>query len=250
MTTPSGGVANLKEQIKVRGLTIRSGFKDTPLTHFKGTLSLWDAHIEKATTAGWSDRTMVRLQFDNNDLEVIHSDSPYTHPNAAIQIPYSENGIRADGQGNSWAFFVESAKRLFPEDQGMDALLLQHLEIQWRDTYYDGEGNVLEVLIYNSDAKKAILRQTWIIVGANGENWSGGVNPNAPTAVGTQPEDILTTMANAIDGKDKNEANAKLIKIPAVRDNRMADVMNGKVYEELVAAQLVTVDDAGVYHKV
>ena len=252
MTTPSG-VSNLKEQIKIRGLQVRSGFKDTPLLRFRATLSNWDAYIQAATQEGWKDRTMVRLMFDESDLEVVKSDTPFTHPNTNIEIPYSENGIRADGQGNSWAFFAKSCERIIPEGQGVEALKGHHLDLEWRDTYYTEDGEVKECLVWGGSAAPTtvVKRQTWILVGADGVNWSGGTGGDAPTAVGTDPsEDINVTMANVIDGKNKTDANAGLLGIEAVRDTLMADVMNGTIYDTLVTAQVITVDDEGIYHKV
>ncbi len=249
--TQQSGVANLKEQIKVRGLQVRSGFKDTPINRLRATLSSWDAFIQPATQEGWSDRTMVRLQFDEGDLEVVKSDTIFTHPNTNIEIPYSENGIRADGQGNGWAFFAKSCERLIPIGEGMDALVGHSLDIEWRDTYYDEEGQVHEVLVYNSQAGKAVLRQTWILVGADGVNWSGDTG-SAPTAVAAPAsgEDINVTMANAVDGKNKVDANAALLGIPAVRTTLMNDVVSGAIYDTLVTAGVITVDDEGVYYKV
>jgi hypothetical protein len=250
----AGGVAALKEQIKVRGLNVRSGFKTTPLNHIKGTLTDWDAYNEPATQAGWSDRVMVRLQFDSNDLEVIASDSPYTMPNAAIELPYNENGIRADGQGNGWAFFAKSAERLIPEGEGLDSLKGQHLELQWRDTFYDEEDQVIECRVWGGPTapNTTKLQQGWIVVGANGSSWGGG-DPNAPTSVGSLSSEGLDpaqVILDAIDGKDKNDANTALMGIDAVRASRMADVMSGVIYDELVAAGTLTLGDDGVYHKV
>ena len=251
MTSGPSAVANLKEQIKIRGLTKRSGFKDTPLNRFKGTLTSWDAYNQPATTAGWADRVMVRLQFDEGDLEVIHSDTPYTHPNAAIEIPYSDNGIREDGQGNGWAFFAKSCERIIPEGQGMDALVRHNLEIEWRDTIVDEEGNSKPIMVWGgTQANKAVQRQTWILVGADGGVYipfAGAVT--AADSIDSKP-DIDTQIILAIDGKDKNDANSALMGIDAVRSSKMAQVMSGKIYDDLVEAGKITVGEDGVYHKV
>lgn len=245
----TSGVANLKEQIKVRGLTVRSGYKDTPLNRFKGTLSSWDAYNQPATTAGWRDQVMVRLQFDENDLEVIHSDSPYQHPNAAIEIPYNDNGIRADGQGNGWAFFAKSCERIIPEGQGIDALAAHILEIEWRDTFLNGEGELQSIMIWNSTEKKAVQRQTWILVGADGEEFIpfGGTIANAPLP-SESAVDLDTQIAEAIDGKNNQDANQVLMGIEAVRSSKMAEVMSGKIYTDLIEAGTISIDDEGIYH--
>ena len=253
MTSGPSAVANLKEQIKIRGLAIRSGFKDTPLNRFKGTLTSWDAYNQPAQQAGWNDRVMVRLQFDEGDLEVIHSDTPYTHPNAAIEIPYSDNAIREDGQGNGWAFFAKSCERIIPEGQGMDALVGHELEIEWRDTIIDEEGNSKPIMVWGgTQANKAVQRQTWILVGADGKEFvpfAGTVTAvGAPSTEGLP--DIDTQIISAIDGKDKNDANSALMGIDAVRSSKMAQVMSGKIYTDLVEAGKITVDEGGVYHKV
>ena len=248
----TSAVTNLREQIKVRGLTVRSGYKDTPLSHFKATLSNWDAYNQPATQPGYRDRVMVRLQFDESDIEVIHSDSPYTHPNAAIEVPYSDNGIREDGQGNGWAFFAKSAERIIPEGQGLDALQGHNLEIEWRDTYYATDGEVKECRVWAGQQRpnETVMRQCWILVGADGVNWSGGVSGasiSQPTEVTSTPhEDILA----AINGKNKVEANQELMALEHVRTSRMEDILNGKIYSDLIESGAITLDDAGIYHRV
>ncbi len=253
--TQQSGLANLKEQIKVRDLQVRSGFKDTPINRLRATLTDWDAYIQPSTTPGWADQTMVRLQFDEGDLEVVKSDTPFTHPNTSIEVRYSENGIRADGQGNGWAFFAKSCERIIPEGQGMDALKGHHLDLEWRDTFYDEEGQVVECLVWGGSAapNTVVKRQTWILVGADGVNWSGDDGSTGDvTAVATDPagEDVNVTMANAVDGKNKVDANAALLGIPAVRTTLMNDVVSGAIYDTLVTAGVITVDGEGVYHKV
>lgn len=254
MTTESSAIANMREQIKVRGLTVRSGFKETPLTRFRGTLTTWDPYTQVARTPGWADRIMIRLQFDDEDLEVIHSDTPYSHPNAVIEIPYSDSGIRADGQGGSWAFFTESCLEHIPEGQGLDALLKHNLELEWRDTYINSGGESAKVMVWNGQANKAVQRQTWILVGIDGVVFGGLEWKSAITAVAAPSSeglaDLDTQIANAIDGKNKTEANSALMNMDSVRASRMTDVMSGSIYDDLVAAGKITVDGGGVYHKV
>jgi len=254
--TQSSAVANLKEQIKVRGLSL-GGFKNTPLTRFRATLTSWDAYIQLATQAGWADRTMVRLEFNKGDLVVIKSDIPYSHPNAVVEIGYSDNGIRADGQGNAWAFFVESCLRVIPEGQGVDALMNHVLEIEWRSSFLKEDGTLQPCMIWGgAQNPKAVLREVFTLIGYDGVLFKGASEPGTgvPTAVGAPSSEALpdldTQILNAIDGKNKTDANASLMSMEAVRSSRMSDVLSGKIYDDLVEAGKITVDEEGVYHKV
>lgn len=220
--TPEGA-----DLISIRGLV--EGGQRTPLRKLYGRL-------DNYTTEEAFGKTNVQLNL--TDLEVIESAEPYNFPTATIQIKFSNRA------NSSWGLFSKSlAQFLSPEEDIKDiAGLRLGLEMEVAHVYRevkheDGTSEVMAGDVWHVFELEGHEKQT--------EEAEGNVTESADSPAEAEAKRLL-------DGKTLAAFNKEVYASAIIRkDTAFQRTITDKSFvKAMVAANLFTLDENQVYHKV
>ncbi len=215
---------------------------DTPLRHFKGTLSPDKTLSEERSTKDGS-RKYVVLNFNFSDVEVIESVEPFHFPIALITIGYAPPSTSRGG--TKFEALAGSLRKLMPDN--LDIELLKGKRQEWkmeerklRRGLTDEEGNP----IMDGNNKQLwgdVPTLCWTVVTVEGLG-----------SVEEADAEFNKFLVDLADGKTEPQFYEKALIDDKVRtrSNIVDAIVNRKLLDTLKAMNLLTRDAEGILHKV
>jgi hypothetical protein len=213
-----------RDPVSSRGLA--SGGLGTPLRDIRGKLAGYrqeDRAIEGTTRKASS----VMLQLA--DLEVFHSEEPYSFLTAEIRIPLSNS------TNSRWGILADSANKIMSKDGDFPKT-----EVGKSIRLTVTPGHKLSSKNRETNKWEDIIVEAWEVTEIAGKT-KGAASAN--------PMDELKTL---LDGKTKAEFNSQALAHPYVKNSPDAQrsILDNSFVEGLVTTGAFTVDANKVYHKV
>jgi len=227
----------------------------SPLRHFKGDLT--DIEPEEITT-NFGLKTRVKLKFDNVDVH--ESTTPYVFKTAELVFMVSPSSISA------WGILGNSVVGIYSKQVSFGEVLGKRIEIKWtpdhptRKEFPVGSGTWVDQVEQpaGSGIMVPLVMDAYEVISIEGVG--GAVSIPSATVAEVMPASVTAALsmddvlASCADGKNMAGFNyaalnhAKVLEDTAVQGQIIDNC--GGVLQGLIAGGKITLDDAGLYHKV
>lgn len=232
----------MTEQQLVTKETLNTNITDTQwvLRHFKGRCVEYNL---KPGSGQYGSYTDVIFDFDQLDIFPGGSTIPYALPTGQIGVRHNDRSATVP-----WAHFAKSIADIMGQGTLISSIVGKMLEVDWQKRAVRKRGTNPDTGQQTEEWVDAIA-DCYVVVSVDGS--AAPSDRSAPAAAPTDPDGLLVSIA---DGKDAAAFNPAAITNETVKaDNALFQrvmATGDACLAALVAANKLTKDGAGIYHRV